>query len=93
MWTKKIIIIIIKSLALLSSDVQVWDKKKPTMSDYVNIPVGYAISPAQASVTLGSVVCFSSPILTESGEYCIILLSTQMGCLTNVFIGTDYYRY
>ena len=56
-----------ETLHFLSVSTKVWDKTKPAMSDYVNIPVGYAISPAQATVTLGSVVCFSSPILTETG--------------------------
>ncbi|CAL1542005.1 unnamed protein product, partial [Lymnaea stagnalis] len=47
--------------------LKVWDKHKPSMADYVNIPVGHAISPAQATIILGSIVCFSSHIITESG--------------------------
>ena len=38
------------------------------MADYINIDVGYAIKPAQTNITLGDVVCFSSPVVTASGE-------------------------
>ncbi|XP_055899109.1 nuclear pore membrane glycoprotein 210-like [Biomphalaria glabrata] len=47
--------------------LKVWNKNKPSMADYVNIPVGHAIAPTQATVTLGSIICFHSPITTESG--------------------------
>ncbi|RUS71401.1 hypothetical protein EGW08_020832, partial [Elysia chlorotica] len=60
--------LVVRAAEIGNTVLKVWDKQKPSMSDYVNIPVGYAISPAQASVTLGSIVCFTSPILTESGS-------------------------
>ena len=39
------------------------------MADYINVDVGYAIKPAQANITLGDVVCFTSPVVTASGMY------------------------
>ncbi|KAH9518820.1 hypothetical protein Btru_006348 [Bulinus truncatus] len=49
--------------------LKVWNKNKPSMADYVNIPVRHAISPASATVALGSIICFNSPVMTESGSY------------------------
>ena len=57
---------------------QVWDRERPSLADYVLIDVGYAIAPAASSLTLGDVVCLSSPLVTENGE----LLACQLGhCL------------
>ncbi|GFS06170.1 nuclear pore membrane glycoprotein 210-like [Elysia marginata] len=60
--------LVVRAAEIGNTVLKVWDKKKPSMSDYINIPVGYAISPAQASLTLGSIVCFSSHIFTETGS-------------------------
>ncbi len=48
---------------------QVWEKSSPQLSDYVSITVGSVIQPTQATVTLGDLVCFSSPLLTQTGNY------------------------
>ena len=47
---------------------QVWDQNNPGMADYVNIPVGNAIIPSHRRVTLGDIVCFSSPVITAAGK-------------------------
>ena len=49
--------------------IQIWDDNNPRMADYINVDVGYAIKPAQANITLGDVVCFTSPVVTASGMY------------------------
>ena len=49
------------------------------MADYTNIDVGYAIKPAQANVTLGDVVCFTSPVVTASGMNIISLKLLKKG--------------
>ncbi|XP_064601442.1 nuclear pore membrane glycoprotein 210-like [Liolophura sinensis] len=48
--------------------VKVWSQQDPRMVDYINVPVNYAISPPEASLTLGDVTCFTSPLLSEWGH-------------------------
>ncbi|XP_059163994.1 nuclear pore membrane glycoprotein 210-like [Physella acuta] len=59
--------LIVRASEIGNAVLKVWDKHKPSTADYVNIPVGHAVSPAQVSVTLGSIICFTSPLITESG--------------------------
>ncbi|CAG5123932.1 unnamed protein product, partial [Candidula unifasciata] len=52
-----------------STVLKVWDQHRPTVTDYVSIPVASAIEPSQTTITLGSVICFSSPIMAEKGTW------------------------
>ncbi|GFN96241.1 nuclear pore membrane glycoprotein 210-like [Plakobranchus ocellatus] len=86
--------LVVRAAEIGNTVLKVWDKKKPSMTDYVNIPVGYAISPAQVSVTLGSIVCFSSVILTETGspgswksKSKVLAVEEQFGIATARYIG------
>ncbi|XP_067655062.1 nuclear pore membrane glycoprotein 210-like isoform X1 [Haliotis asinina] len=47
--------------------LKVWDLNNPWMADYINIPVNYVISPAQAVVSLGAIICFNVPLVSERG--------------------------
>ncbi|XP_041366942.1 nuclear pore membrane glycoprotein 210-like [Gigantopelta aegis] len=49
--------------------LKVWDKQNPWMADYINIPIGFAVSPSQAHFTLGSVICFNTPLVSETGHF------------------------
>ncbi|KAL5006223.1 hypothetical protein ScPMuIL_015029 [Solemya velum] len=60
------------TLVLKAADVgqtilKVWDRSNPWLADYINIPVDYAIEPAQVTVTLGEIVCFETSVLSEKG--------------------------
>ncbi|KAK7447124.1 hypothetical protein BaRGS_00040214 [Batillaria attramentaria] len=48
--------------------LKVWDKRNPWVADYISIPVLPAIEPAQAVLTLGTVMCFSTPLVTQKGN-------------------------
>ena len=37
--------------------------------DFINIPVDYAIEPAQTRLGLGGIVCFHTPIISDRGKY------------------------
>jgi len=39
----------------------------PSISDYVAVEVGPSIEPSAAVVVLGSVICFTSPLMTADG--------------------------
>ncbi|XP_071099780.1 nuclear pore membrane glycoprotein 210-like isoform X2 [Haliotis cracherodii] len=45
--------------------LKVWDLYNPWMADYINIPVNYIITPTQAVVSLGAVICFSTPLVSQ----------------------------
>ncbi|XP_014675942.1 PREDICTED: nuclear pore membrane glycoprotein 210-like [Priapulus caudatus] len=48
--------------------LKVWDSNSPRKADYISVLVGRAIEPAYVALTLGEVVCFASPILSEEGH-------------------------
>lgn len=54
-----------------------WDRQNPQTRDFVSISVGEAILPDQAVVTLGAVLCFSSPLVTPAGHPGSWLSSSQ----------------
>ncbi len=60
--------IVAKTTSVGQTILKIWDDNNPRMADYINIDVGYAIKPAQANVTLGDVVCLTSPVVTASGK-------------------------
>ena len=47
---------------------QVWDSNRPWLTDFVSIPVGYAVEPAQPRVNLGGIICFSTPVTSDQGK-------------------------
>ena len=47
--------------------LKVWDERHPRMADYISINTGYAIQPSQTQLTLGDIICFSTPIVSQSG--------------------------
>jgi len=49
--------------------MKVWDKINPSIVDYVGIPVNTAVYPADLVVALGSVICFTSPLVSTEGKY------------------------
>jgi len=49
--------------------LQVWESGKPWLVDYINIPVGNAIEPSLESLTVGSVVCYTVPLTSQSGMH------------------------
>ncbi|ELU01491.1 hypothetical protein CAPTEDRAFT_222865 [Capitella teleta] len=57
--------------------LKVWDRQNPQTRDFVSISVGEAILPDQAVVTLGAVLCFSSPLVTPAGHPGSWLSSSQ----------------
>jgi len=54
---------------------QVWDELNPSISDYVAVEVGPSIQPSAAIVALGSVICFTSPLVSADG---LVLLYTTL---------------
>ncbi|XP_078582959.1 nuclear pore membrane glycoprotein 210-like [Branchiostoma floridae x Branchiostoma japonicum] len=48
--------------------LKVWDEGNPRIADYVPIPVGYAISPALATVSRGDVICLSTQLKLKEGS-------------------------
>ncbi|CAH1786082.1 unnamed protein product [Owenia fusiformis] len=80
--------------------LKVWDHNNPRIADYININVGHAISPSQLHVTLGDIICFSSPIVTRSnykGTWSassnVITIDGATGVSTASFIGSTLIRY
>ncbi|BFZ03901.1 hypothetical protein BsWGS_06940 [Bradybaena similaris] len=61
--------LVVRATEAGSTVLKVWDKNRPMVTDYVSIPVASAIEPSQVSVTLGSIICFSSPIVAEKGTW------------------------
>ncbi|XP_052218938.1 nuclear pore membrane glycoprotein 210-like isoform X2 [Dreissena polymorpha] len=59
--------IIVKTASDGDTILKVWDRSKPSLVDYINIPVANVIQPAFTIVTMGSVICFTTPLTTESG--------------------------
>ncbi|XP_053384665.1 nuclear pore membrane glycoprotein 210-like [Mercenaria mercenaria] len=57
--------LVMKTAAVGHTILKVWDSNKPWLVDYISIPVGHAIQPAQARVQLGNIVCFSAPLSSE----------------------------
>ncbi|XP_019637955.1 PREDICTED: nuclear pore membrane glycoprotein 210-like [Branchiostoma belcheri] len=48
--------------------LKVWDEANPRIADFVPVPVGYAISPAQATVSRGDVICLSTQLELKEGS-------------------------
>ncbi|KAI8519172.1 hypothetical protein Bbelb_024290 [Branchiostoma belcheri] len=48
--------------------LKVWDEGNPRIADFVPVPVGYAISPALATVTRGDVICLSTQLELKEGS-------------------------
>ncbi|XP_074660511.1 nuclear pore membrane glycoprotein 210-like [Tubulanus polymorphus] len=48
--------------------LRVWDEANPRISDFINIVVGVAIQPSKMTVTVGDIICFSSPIRSDEGH-------------------------
>lgn len=45
---------------------KVWDSNKPWLVDYISIPVGDVIEPTNLRVRLGDIVCFTSPLTSDT---------------------------
>ena len=56
--------------------LQVWDVRNPRIADYISVNIGYAVQPAQSSVTVGDVICFSSPIISSDGKCRVSLIQS-----------------
>lgn len=45
-----------------------WDVESPIAPDYIKIVTGTAIDPANVQLTVGDVICFGSPLVTQEGK-------------------------
>lgn len=48
---------------------KVWDVDSSIPPDYIQIVTGTAIDPADIDLTVGDVICFGSPLVTQEGRY------------------------
>ncbi|KAG8201918.1 hypothetical protein JTE90_027395 [Oedothorax gibbosus] len=48
--------------------LKVWDVESPISPDYIKIVTGTAIDPINVHLTVGDVVCFGSPLVTQEGH-------------------------
>ena len=39
----------------------------PQLSDYISITVDTAITPSDLQITIGDIICFSSPVVADTG--------------------------
>ncbi|XP_076471495.1 nuclear pore membrane glycoprotein 210-like [Babylonia areolata] len=60
--------LVVRAAEVGRTTLKVWDKRNPWVADYISIPVQPAITPPHAVLALGSVLCFSSPLVTDKGE-------------------------
>ncbi|XP_050414077.1 nuclear pore membrane glycoprotein 210-like [Patella vulgata] len=60
--------LVVKTAEAGQTVLKAWDKKNPWIADYINIPVDCVIKPAQTLVTLTSVICLSTPLLSSTGD-------------------------
>ncbi|KAL8601945.1 hypothetical protein ACOMHN_008437 [Nucella lapillus] len=60
--------LVVRAAEVGQTTLKVWDRRNPWVADYISIPVQPAISPAHAVLALGSVMCFSTPLITDKGE-------------------------
>ena len=56
------------TLVYFAAVVQVWDRNKPWLMDFINIPVDYAIEPSRPRLVLGGIVCLQTPISANRGK-------------------------
>ncbi|XP_048780768.2 nuclear pore membrane glycoprotein 210-like isoform X2 [Ostrea edulis] len=59
--------LIVRAAEVGQSILKVWDHRNPWLADYINISVDYVITPSKVTVTLGTVVCFKSPLNSVRG--------------------------
>lgn len=83
-----------------STVLKVWDANNPHLVDYINMIIGTAIDPAETSLTLGDIICYSSPLVTQEGQYGswfstnnIMVVHPISGIAVAQRIGTDTIHY
>ncbi|ESO84308.1 hypothetical protein LOTGIDRAFT_236288 [Lottia gigantea] len=59
--------LVVKTAEVGQTILKAWDNKNPWIADYVNIPVDNVIYPQQTTVSLTSIICFSTTLVTERG--------------------------
>ncbi|XP_067124588.1 nuclear pore membrane glycoprotein 210-like isoform X2 [Centruroides vittatus] len=80
--------------------LKVWDAINPHLVDYINMIIGTAIDPIETSLTIGDIVCYSSPLVTQEGQHGswfstnnVMVIHPTTGIAVAQRVGTDTVHY
>ncbi|XP_023215501.1 nuclear pore membrane glycoprotein 210-like [Centruroides sculpturatus] len=82
------------------NNFEVWDAINPHLVDYINMIIGTAIDPIETSLTIGDIVCYSSPLVTQEGQHGswfstnnVMVIHPTTGIAVAQRVGTDTVHY